>query len=98
MTAMKMIHTIRKIPLKDASVVFLNAAQKRSLSTSMNLADFANFHIPSNLIAQSPATPRDSSKLMVVRRDTGTPEHHYFREVPLGLGLVSANPNPDTIH
>eukprot|EP00596_Hydrurales_sp_CCMP1899_P007153 CAMPEP_0119043422 /NCGR_PEP_ID=MMETSP1177-20130426/21699_1 /TAXON_ID=2985 /ORGANISM="Ochromonas sp, Strain CCMP1899" /LENGTH=402 /DNA_ID=CAMNT_0007011449 /DNA_START=195 /DNA_END=1403 /DNA_ORIENTATION=+ len=48
----------------------------------MNLIDFSNFHVPARLIAQSPATPRDSSRLMVIRRETGTIEHHFFRDLP----------------
>jgi hypothetical protein len=38
---------------------------RRSMSTKMVLKDFSNFHVPLNLIAQSPAFPRDSSRLMV---------------------------------
>ena len=34
----------------------------------MHLSDF-DYHLPKNLIAQKPADPRDSSKLMVVRDD-----------------------------
>ena len=37
----------------------------RALSSQMTLNDFANFHVPQSLIAQAPANPRDSSRLMV---------------------------------
>lgn len=45
---------------------------KRCMSTKMTLSDFANFHVPASLIAQSPAVPRDSSKLMVNYRNMST--------------------------
>lgn len=38
--------------------------------------------VPEALIAQQPAVPRDSSRLMVVRRATGEVEHRVFRELP----------------
>jgi S-adenosylmethionine:tRNA ribosyltransferase-isomerase len=47
----------------------------------MKLSDY-QYHVPDELIAQFPANPRDSSRLMVLRRDTGTIEHHHFRDLP----------------
>lgn len=38
------------------------------------------------LIAQEPAEPRDSARLLVIRRDTGAISHHIFRELPDLLG------------
>jgi S-adenosylmethionine:tRNA ribosyltransferase-isomerase len=38
--------------------------------------------LPRELIAQTPARPRDSSRLLVLRRDTGALEHRAFRDLP----------------
>ena len=46
----------------------------------MKTSDF-DYHLPASSIAQTPAEPRDSSRLLVVHRDTGTLEHRVFREV-----------------
>jgi S-adenosylmethionine:tRNA ribosyltransferase-isomerase len=46
----------------------------------MNLADF-DYNLPEAFIAQEPAEPRDSSRLMILNRETGTIEHHIFREI-----------------
>lgn len=46
----------------------------------MKVADF-DFHLPEELIAQYPLEPRDSSRLMVVRRTTGEIGHHIFCEL-----------------
>jgi len=46
----------------------------------MNIADF-DYHLPPELIAQTPIEPRDSSCLLVVHRDTGRIEHRIFREI-----------------
>ena len=47
----------------------------------MRTADF-DYELPPELIAQQPAEPRDSSRLMVVRRSTAAIEHTRFRELP----------------
>lgn len=47
----------------------------------MKLADF-QYHVPDELIAQVPARPRDSSRLMCVQRATGEISHHVFRDLP----------------
>jgi S-adenosylmethionine:tRNA ribosyltransferase-isomerase len=46
----------------------------------MNVADF-NYDLPEEFIAQEPIEPRDSSRLMVLDRQTGEIEHHIFREI-----------------
>ena len=46
----------------------------------MQTADF-NYHLPESSIAQTPLEPRDSSRLLVLHRDTGTLEHRIFREL-----------------
>ena len=40
-----------------------------------------DYDLPQGLIAQTPVEPRDASRLMVVRRDTGLIEHRAFRDV-----------------
>lgn len=46
----------------------------------MNLSDF-DYDLPNAFIAQTPAEPRDSSKLMVLHRDNQQIEHRIFRDV-----------------
>ncbi len=46
----------------------------------MKTSDF-DYHLPESSIAQTPAEPRDASRLLVLHRDTGTLEHRTFREV-----------------
>jgi S-adenosylmethionine:tRNA ribosyltransferase-isomerase len=45
-----------------------------------------DYELPETLIAQSPASPRDSSRLMVVDAKTGTISHRVFRDLPGFLG------------
>lgn len=47
----------------------------------MNLEDF-DYHLPPELIAQSGAEPRDTSRLMVIDRQTGQIAHRIFRDLP----------------
>lgn len=46
----------------------------------MLTADF-DFTLPAELIAQTPATPRDSSRLMVVDKKNKTIKHKHFRDI-----------------
>ena len=46
----------------------------------MLTSDF-DYHLPQELIAQSPIEPRDSSRLMVLHRDTGALEHRQFNNL-----------------
>ncbi len=48
--------------------------------TSLRLADFF-YHLPEERIAQTPAEPRDSSRLLVLNRATGSLEHRIFRDI-----------------
>jgi S-adenosylmethionine:tRNA ribosyltransferase-isomerase len=41
-----------------------------------------DYELPEDLIAQSPAEPRDASRLMVVDAQSGTISHHTFRDLP----------------
>ncbi|MFN0096896.1 MAG: tRNA preQ1(34) S-adenosylmethionine ribosyltransferase-isomerase QueA [Dehalococcoidia bacterium] len=47
----------------------------------MRTDDF-DYDLPDGLIAQSPAEPRDSARLMVVRFRSGAIAHHHFRDLP----------------
>jgi S-adenosylmethionine:tRNA ribosyltransferase-isomerase len=41
-----------------------------------------DFELPSELIAQRPAEPRDASRLLVYRRNSATIEHRVFSDLP----------------
>ena len=57
----------------------------------MRTSDF-DYHLPPELIAQTPVEPRDSSRLLILRRDTGRLEHRQFSDIgkylPPGCVLV----------
>jgi S-adenosylmethionine:tRNA ribosyltransferase-isomerase len=53
----------------------------------MKTSDF-DYHLPESSIGQTPAEPRDSSRLLVLNRESGKIEHRFFRDVKLFL-----NPN-----
>jgi S-adenosylmethionine:tRNA ribosyltransferase-isomerase len=44
--------------------------------------DQFDYPLPHRFIAQKPAEPRDSSKLLVVNRETGEIGHHHFYDLP----------------
>ncbi len=46
----------------------------------MRTSDF-DYHLPPELIAQTPVEPRDHSRLMVLNRSDGSVKHHRFFEV-----------------
>ena len=46
----------------------------------MNTSDFY-YDLPEELIAQTPAEPRDSSRLLVYHRQNGAIEHKIFRDI-----------------
>ena len=46
----------------------------------MKTTDF-DYHLPETSIGQTPAEPRDSSRLLVLHRDSGEVEHRFFRDV-----------------
>lgn len=47
----------------------------------MNISKF-NYSLPKNLIAQTPASPRDSSRLLVIDRKSGKIQHLHFYDLP----------------
>ncbi len=52
---------------------------------SVRTSDF-DYPLPAELIAQKPAEPRDSARLLIVHRDTGKLEHRVFRDITDYLG------------
>lgn len=46
-----------------------------------HLSDF-DYYLPDSHIAQTAAEPRDSSRLLVIHRQTGQLEHRIFRDLP----------------
>ena len=46
----------------------------------MRTSDF-DYHLPPHLIAQTPAEPRDSSRLLVLHGDSGKSEHRRFHDL-----------------
>jgi S-adenosylmethionine:tRNA ribosyltransferase-isomerase len=52
----------------------------------MQLADL-DYHLDPDRIAQAPAEPRDSARLLVVERSTGRMEHRTFRELDALLNV-----------
>lgn len=50
----------------------------------MNVSDF-DFHLPEELIAQTPLEPRDSSRLLVLQRGAPALEHCRFHDLPAYL-------------
>jgi len=47
---------------------------------NMKTSDF-DYHLPPELIAQTPVEPRDRSRLLVLDRGKGTIEHHHFFDI-----------------
>lgn len=49
-------------------------------SNILKISDF-DYELPAELIAQTPIEPRDASRLLVVKRGSGTLEHRHFRDI-----------------
>ena len=47
----------------------------------MRTSDF-DYHLPPELIAQTPLEPRDASRLLVLHRESGELEHRQFQDLP----------------
>ena len=43
--------------------------------------DLFDFHLPEELIAQTPLEQRDASRLMVLNKETGNVKHHMFHDL-----------------
>ncbi|MEM9265484.1 MAG: tRNA preQ1(34) S-adenosylmethionine ribosyltransferase-isomerase QueA [Cyanobacteria bacterium P01_F01_bin.13] len=61
-----------------------DSTSSHNTSSDYSLAAY-QYDLPTNLIAQEPATPRDCSRLMVVASKTKH-QHVYFRDLPQFLG------------
>jgi S-adenosylmethionine:tRNA ribosyltransferase-isomerase len=55
-------------------------ADRFAMSRQLETADF-DYHLPAELIAQSPLQRRDDSRLMVLDRDTGAIHHSLFNRL-----------------
>ena len=51
----------------------------------MLVSDF-DYYLPEELIAQDPVEPRDSSRLLVMNKETGELEHSVFRNLIQDVG------------
>ncbi len=58
----------------------VGAPFQQNMKVTMKTSDF-DYHLPESSIAQTPAEPRDSSRLLVLHRDSGELEHRIFRDV-----------------
>ena len=52
----------------------------QQMETALKTSDFS-FELPQELIAQTPIEPRDTSRLMVLDKNTGAIEHRHFSEI-----------------
>jgi len=50
-------------------------------------ASLFDYNLPIELIAQEPVEPRDSSRLLIIHRETGTLEHGHFYDLPRYLSM-----------
>lgn len=58
----------------------INRREDSRLPTIMKTSLF-DYHLPSSLVAQQPAEPRDGSRLFVYHRDKDRVEHRTFRDI-----------------
>ncbi len=59
----------------------MNAHDGESAGLDLNAVAAYDYHLPPELIAQTPAEPRDSSRLLVLNRATGAITHSVFRDI-----------------
>ena len=52
----------------------------RLILMTIRTSDF-DYDLPQRMIAQSPVSPRDSSRLLVLDRQTGVVQHRIFRDI-----------------
>jgi S-adenosylmethionine:tRNA ribosyltransferase-isomerase len=50
------------------------------VDSTLRISDY-DYDLPQELIAQTPVEPRDSSRLLVLHRDSGAIEHRHFRDI-----------------
>ncbi len=70
---------------KDTSALFSGNGvdSKIDIRSAVDLlqTESYDYELPEKLIAQNPANPRDSSRLLVMRRNTGGVRHCFFRQL-----------------
>lgn len=54
---------------------------EQAIEQAANLLRDYDYDLPEACIAQQPVEPRDSSRLLVIHRDTGKREHRIFRDI-----------------
>lgn len=54
---------------------------EQKITEAIRLLEEYRYDLPEEHIAQQPVEPRDSSRLLVLRRDTGKREHRVFRDI-----------------
>jgi len=54
---------------------------EQTIEQAMRLLEEYTYDLPEERIAQQPVEPRDSSRLLVLHRDTGNREHRIFRDI-----------------
>ncbi|MCS6949338.1 MAG: tRNA preQ1(34) S-adenosylmethionine ribosyltransferase-isomerase QueA [bacterium] len=54
---------------------------QQKVTEAIQLLEELHYDLPEERIAQQPVEPRDSSRLLVLHRDTGRREHRIFREI-----------------
>lgn len=52
------------------------------MASAATLDDFLFYEVPGELVAQKPAVPAESARLMVLRKEAGTVEHFFVRDLP----------------
>ena len=73
---LRSLHPLSASRLWIDTTYFINLEKRVHMKTS----DF-DYELPQELIAQTPVEPRDSSRLLVYHRATGTVEHKIFRDI-----------------
>lgn len=54
---------------------------EQTIEEAVRLLEEYHYDLPEERIAQQPVEPRDSSRLLVLHRDTGKREHRIFRDI-----------------
>jgi len=68
------------IKLEDAQLISRLRHCYTTSESFMKTSDF-DYHLPPELITQTPVEPRDQSRLMVLKRSQGSVEHRRFFEI-----------------
>ena len=82
-----MPHIIREAVVCAGPTHYAASAQLQNLRiiSPMHISEL-DYELPPGLIATEPAQPRDSARLMLIRRDAGTVEHLTVAQLPSLVG------------